>query len=190
MHSRSIYRYYAKHRAAGWRRAHAAARLVALRLRAELAWLRGKDREAMKAVVLVGGEGTRLRPLTETIPKQLLPLVDRPILDHMLDRLVRHGVNEVVMSSPYLEEAFRPFIEGRGAARRHHLDHRTRAARDGRRDPPRPSSASASEPFFAMNGDILTDLDLTAMLAVHRERTAPMRRSRCTTSRTPATSDW
>ncbi|MGE5225617.1 MAG: nucleotidyltransferase family protein, partial [Planctomycetaceae bacterium] len=68
----------------------------------------------MKAVVLVGGFGTRLRPLTETVKKELLPLVDRPILDHTLDHLARHGVHEVVMSSPYLEEAFHPFIEARG----------------------------------------------------------------------------
>ncbi|HEY6651742.1 MAG TPA: sugar phosphate nucleotidyltransferase, partial [Actinomycetota bacterium] len=46
----------------------------------------------MKAVVLVGGFGTRLRPLTETVKKELLPLVDRPILDHVLDHLARHGV--------------------------------------------------------------------------------------------------
>ena len=66
----------------------------------------------MKAVVLVGGEGTRLRPLTETVPKPLLPLVDRPILDHVLDHLVAHGVREVIMSSPYLEETFHPFLAG------------------------------------------------------------------------------
>jgi len=53
-------------------------------------------------VVLVGGFGTRLRSLTETVKKELLPLVDRPILDHTLDRLVRHGVQDVVVSSPYL----------------------------------------------------------------------------------------
>ncbi len=57
----------------------------------------------MKAVVLVGGEGTRLRPLTETMPKPLLPLMDRRSLDHVLDHLARHGVHEVVLSSPYLE---------------------------------------------------------------------------------------
>jgi CTP:molybdopterin cytidylyltransferase MocA len=63
------------------------------------------DREVqrVKAVALVGGFGTQLRPLTETVEKELLPLVDRPILDHTLDRLVRHGVLDVVMSSPYLE---------------------------------------------------------------------------------------
>ena len=67
----------------------------------------------MKAVVLVGGEGTRLRPLTETMPKPLLPLMDRRSLDHVLDHLARHGVHEVVLSSPYLESTFHPFIESR-----------------------------------------------------------------------------
>jgi mannose-1-phosphate guanylyltransferase len=125
----------------------------------------------VRAVVLVGGEGTRLRPLTETVPKPLLPLVDRTILDHVLDHLVVHGVREVTMSSPYLEDTFHPFIRSRvgepaitwvtereplgtGGAIVSALDH------------------LGDEPFFALNGDILTDLDLTAMLASHRERGA------------------
>ena len=125
----------------------------------------------MKAVVLVGGFGTRLRPLTETVKKELLPLVDRPILDHVLDHLARHGVHQVVLSSPYLEAAFHPFIEARhgdpaitwitesvplgtGGAIVNALD------------------ALGDEPFLALNGDVLSDLDLTAMLATHRERDA------------------
>jgi mannose-1-phosphate guanylyltransferase len=125
----------------------------------------------MKAVVLVGGFGTRLRPLTETVKKELLPLVDRPILDHVLDHLARHGVHEVVLSSPYLEATFHPFIEARhgdptitwitepaplgtGGAVVNALD------------------ALGDEPFFALNGDVLSDLDLTAMLRTHREREA------------------
>ena len=67
----------------------------------------------MKAVVLVGGEGTRLRPITETLPKPLVPLVDRPSLDHVLDHLAGHGVHEVVLSSSYLEETFHAFIQAR-----------------------------------------------------------------------------
>jgi mannose-1-phosphate guanylyltransferase len=125
----------------------------------------------MKAVVLVGGEGTRMRPLTETTPKPLIPLVDRPGLDHVLDLLARHGVHEVVLSSPYLERVFHPFIAARhgdpaitwitekeplgtGGAIVHAL------------------STLGDEPFFALNGDILTDLDLTAMRAFHDERGA------------------
>ena len=121
----------------------------------------------MNAIVLVGGFGTRMRPLTETVKKELLPLVDRPILDHTLDRLVAHGVHHVVMSSPYLEGAFQPFILARrdeptitwvteerplgtGGAIVHALD------------------AIGDQPFFALNGDILTDLDLTAMMQAHR----------------------
>ena len=88
----------------------------------------------MKAVMLVGGFGTRLRPLTETIKKELLPLVDRPILDHEMDHLLRHGIDEVVMSSPYLEEAFHPFIAARHERADDHLDHRVRAPRHRRRD--------------------------------------------------------
>ncbi len=125
----------------------------------------------MRAVVLVGGEGTRLRPITETMPKPLVPLMDRPSLGHVLDHLARHGVHEVVLSSSYLESVFHAFIEARqgdpkitwitepeplgtGGAIVNALEHLDDA------------------PFFALNGDILTDLDLTAMLAFHRERGA------------------
>ncbi len=125
----------------------------------------------MKAVVLVGGEGTRLRPLTETVPKPLLPLVDRPILDHVLDHLVAHGVREVIMSSPYLEETFHPFIESRGGD--------PRITWITEREPLGTGGAVVSaldhlgdEAFFALNGDILTDLDLTAMRESHRGRGA------------------
>ena len=125
----------------------------------------------MKAVVLVGGEGTRLRPLTETVPKPLLPLVDRPILDHVLDHLVAHGVLEVIMSSPYLEDTFHPFIEARGGD--------PTITWITEREPLGTGGAVVSaldhlddEPFFALNGDILTDLDLTGMLESHRGRGA------------------
>jgi len=125
----------------------------------------------MKAVVLVGGFGTRLRPLTETVKKELLPLVDRPILDHVLDHLARHGVHEVVLSSPYLEEAFHPFIEARQGDPT--ITWITEAAPLGTGGAiVNALGALGSDPFFALNGDILTDLDLTGMLASHREREA------------------
>ncbi len=125
----------------------------------------------MKAVVLVGGEGTRLRPLTETIPKPLLPLMDRPSLDHVLDHLARHRVHEVVLSSSYLEETFDPFIEAR------HGDPRITWITET--EPLGTGGAIVNalehvgdDPFFALNGDILTDLDLTEMMAFHSERRA------------------
>lgn len=125
----------------------------------------------MKAVVLVGGEGTRLRPLTETLPKPLLPLVDRPILSHLLDHLIVHGVREVIMSSPYLEETFHPFIEARGGEPAiTWVTEREALGTGGAIVSVLPHLGD--EAFLALNGDILTDLDLTAMLAGHRERSA------------------
>jgi NDP-sugar pyrophosphorylase family protein len=125
----------------------------------------------MKAVVLVGGFGTRLRPLTETVKKELLPLVDRPILDHVLDHLARHGVHEVVLSSPYLEAAFHPFIESRhGDPAITWITESTPLGTGGAIV--NALDAIGDEPFLALNGDVLSDLDLTAMLRTHRERDA------------------
>src|SRR3972149_10633255 len=124
---------------------------------------------AVKAVVLVGGEGTRLRPITETMPKPLMPLMDRPSLDHVLDHLAGQGVHEVVLSSSYLETTFHAFIQAR------HGDPRIVWITE--EEPLGTGGAIVNalehvgdEPFLALNGDILTDLDLTAMLAFHRER--------------------
>ncbi len=126
----------------------------------------------MRAVVLVGGEGTRLRPLTETIPKPLLPLMDRASLDHVLDHLARHGVHEVVLSSSYLESTFHAFIEDRHGDPSIAWITETEPLGTGGAIVNARSSLDDDEPFFALNGDILTDLDLTAMLAFHRERGA------------------
>ena len=125
----------------------------------------------MKAVVLVGGEGTRMRPLTETVPKPLLPLMDRRSLDHVLDHLARHGVHEVVLSSPYLEETFHPFIEARHGDPAITWITETSALGTGGAIV-NALAAAGEEPFFALNGDILTDLDLTAMQAFHQARNA------------------
>ena len=125
----------------------------------------------MKAVVLVGGQGTRLRPLTETMKKELLPLVDREILHHTLDRLARHGVHTVVMSSPYLEDAFTPFIEARAGDPEVTWVTETEALGTGGAIV-NSLDQIGPDPFFALNGDILTDLDMTAMAGFHEERGA------------------
>jgi mannose-1-phosphate guanylyltransferase len=124
----------------------------------------------VKAVVLVGGEGTRLRPLTETIPKPLIPLVNRPFLDHVLDHLAAHGVDEVLLSSPYLEPAFGLFVEQRGADPK--VTWILEPAPLGTGGAVANAARELEESFFVLNGDILTDLDLTALLAHHRRRRA------------------
>jgi mannose-1-phosphate guanylyltransferase len=124
----------------------------------------------VKAVVLVGGEGTRLRPLTETIPKSLVPLVDRPFLHHVLDHLAAYGVHEVILSSPYLEAAFATFILDR------HGDPRitwiTEATPLGTAGAVANAAGHLDETFLVLNSDILTDLDLGALIAFHRDRGA------------------
>jgi mannose-1-phosphate guanylyltransferase len=126
----------------------------------------------MRAVVLVGGEGTRLRPITETIPKPLVPLMDRPSLDHVLDHLARHGVHEVVLSSSYLEETFHAFIEARRGDPAITWITETEPLGTGGAIVNALAGLPGGKPFVALNGDILTDLDLTAMTAFHRERGA------------------
>ena len=125
----------------------------------------------MKAVVLVGGEGTRMRPLTETIPKPLLPFMNRPFLDQVLDHLGRHGVEEAICSSPYLESVFRGFLDARGDAIPH-----VRWITEEEPLGTAGAIAGAREyldgTFLALNGDVLTDLDLTALAAFHRQRAA------------------
>jgi len=125
----------------------------------------------VKAVVLVGGEGTRMRPLTETTPKPLLPLMNRPFLHQVLDHLGAHGVHEVVASSPYLEETFGPFLESR------HGDPKVTWVTES--EPLGTAGAIVNaldhvgdDAFLVLNGDVLTDLDLTAIVAFHRDRGA------------------
>jgi mannose-1-phosphate guanylyltransferase len=124
----------------------------------------------VKAVVLVGGEGTRMRPLTETIPKPLIPFMNRPFLDHVLDHLAAHGVEEVICSSPYLEDGFRAFLASRtGGPAVRWITEGTPLGTSG-------AVAGALDhvdgTFLVLNGDVLTDLDLGALIAFHRDRGA------------------
>jgi hypothetical protein len=137
----------------------------------------------MKAVVLVGGEGTRLRPITETLPKPLVPLVDRPSLDHVLDHLAGHGVHEVVLSSSYLEETFHAFIQARRGDPSITWITETEPLGTGGAIVNALEPSTRTTPSSRSTGDILTDLDLTEMLASHRDR-GRRRRSRSRTSRT------
>lgn len=122
----------------------------------------------MQAVILVGGEGRRLRPLTDTRPKPMMRLVDRPFVEHQLDHLRRFGVDHVVFSCGYLPQAL--------------IDHFGDGSRFGIRvsyvvDPEPLGTGGAiknaeteldpSAPLLVLNGDVLTDLDLAALIRQH-----------------------
>ncbi|HUY22222.1 MAG TPA: NDP-sugar synthase [Acidimicrobiales bacterium] len=127
----------------------------------------------MKAVVLLGGEGTRLRPLTYTTPKQLLPVAEVPMLERVLAHLARHGVDEAVLSLGYQPDAFLAAYPNGEAAGVHlvyavepePLDTAGAVAFAARH-------AGIDETFIVVNGDVLTDVDTSALVAFHRSHGA------------------
>jgi mannose-1-phosphate guanylyltransferase len=127
----------------------------------------------MQALVLVGGAGTRLRPLTLTRPKPALTLVDRPFVRFMVDWLARHGVDEVVMACGFRAEDLRAALgdEAPGEARIRYVEEEQPLGTAG---PVRLAvdQGLLGERFLVLNGDLLTDLDLTALQTTHAEHDA------------------
>jgi mannose-1-phosphate guanylyltransferase len=127
----------------------------------------------MKAVVLVGGEGTRLRPLTLSTPKQMLPIVGVPMLERVLTHLASHGVDEAILSLGYLPNAFREAYP-EGVAAGIPLTYAVEPEPLDTAGAVRFAAAygGVDDTFVVVNGDVLTDLDLSALLAFHRQRGA------------------
>src|SRR5262249_46639616 len=132
----------------------------------------GPGLSAMQAIVLVGGEGTRLRPLTETVPKPALTLADRPMLAYTVQWLARHGVEEVVLACGFMPGSLRGALgDGEGSGVRIHYvaEPRPLGTAGGIRYAADQLGEGLGERFVALNGDILTDLDLSALLDAHRD---------------------
>jgi mannose-1-phosphate guanylyltransferase len=135
----------------------------------------------MRAVVLVGGEGTRLRPLTYSTPKQMLPIVEVPMIVRVLESLARHGVDTAVLSLGYRPDAFiEAFPESvAGGVRLEYVVE----------EEPLDTAGAVrfaalergiDDTFLVLNGDVLTDFDIGGLVALHRERAAA-----CTIALTP-----
>ena len=124
----------------------------------------------MQALVLAGGEGTRLRPLTLSVPKPVMPLAGRPFLTFMLDWLGRHGVSEAILSCGFLSDAVEEVLgrEYEGIALRYVVEEEPL----GTAGPVRLAAelGHVGGRLLVLNGDALTDLDLTAEVGWH-ERT-------------------
>lgn len=125
----------------------------------------------MKAVIMAGGEGTRLRPLTSNAPKPMLPVANRPMMEHIIGLLRRHGFDEIVVTVAFLANHIKTYFgDGRefGVSIRY-------------ADEPIPLGTAGSvgnarefldDTFLVISGDVLTDIDLTALLASHRDNEA------------------
>jgi mannose-1-phosphate guanylyltransferase len=123
----------------------------------------------MQAVILVGGEGTRLRPLTSTVPKPVVPLVDRPFIAFMLEWLKGHGIDDVIMSCGFLATSVRNVL-GDGSAYGIRLRFVEEPDPRGTAGALKYAERLLDERFLMLNGDVLTDIDLTGQIAQH-ERT-------------------
>jgi len=123
----------------------------------------------VQALILAGGEGTRLRPLTSTVPKPVVPLVDRPFIAFMLDWLRGHGVEDVVISCGFMATGVRNVL-GDGSAYGLALRYCEEQRPLGTGGAIKLAEPLLDERFLVLNGDVLTDIDLTAQLDEH-ERT-------------------
>jgi mannose-1-phosphate guanylyltransferase len=125
----------------------------------------------MNAVILVGGGGTRLRPLTYTCPKPLIPVLNRPLISHLVDNLRRHGVERIVFAASATEKRIEEALgDGAGLSVKISYSYETEPLGSGLAV--KAAAKDFKEAFFVCNGDVITDLDVAEMAARHRERGA------------------
>lgn len=122
----------------------------------------------MKAVIMAGGEGTRLRPLTSTQPKPMIPVANRPLLDHVLRLLRNHGITDVVVTVAFHDNAIRTYF-GNGAELGMRLAYAVEESPLGTAGSVRNAMEELDDTFLVISGDVVTDIDLSALAAAHRD---------------------
>jgi mannose-1-phosphate guanylyltransferase len=119
----------------------------------------------MQALILAGGEGTRLRPLTSTMPKPVVPLANQPFITFMIEWLKRHGVNDVILSCGFLADGVREVLGHEvSGVRLRYVEEPTPLGTGGAL---RFAGELLDQRFLMLNGDVLADFDLSAQLAEH-----------------------
>jgi mannose-1-phosphate guanylyltransferase/phosphomannomutase len=122
----------------------------------------------MKAVILAGGQGVRLRPLTTKIPKPMVPIMNSPFLQIMLDNLKFHGIQEIIMTIGYLPDRIKEYFED-GRHMDMSIEYVLEESPMGTAGAVKNVESSLDGTFLVLNGDIVTDLDLESMIKFHRE---------------------
>lgn len=125
----------------------------------------------MKAVIMAGGEGTRLRPLTSNCPKPMLPLANRPMMEHIVTLLKQHGIDEIVVTVAFLANQIRTYF-GDGSEYGVRMVYATEDSPLGTAGSVRNAMDELDETFLVISGDVLTDIDLGKILAFHEEKQA------------------
>lgn len=125
----------------------------------------------MKAVVMAGGAGSRLRPLTIGRPKPMVPLVNKPVMGHALDLLKKHGITEVVVTVQYLAERIQEYF-GDGASLGMKIHYALEEVPLGTAGSVKNAAQYLDDTFVVISGDALTDFDLTKIITYHQEKKA------------------
>ncbi len=125
----------------------------------------------MKVIILVGGEGTRLRPLTYSIVKSMVPVINRPFIEHVILKLAAHGINDIVLAMGYKPDSiFSYFKDGAGAGIK--LTYSLEEKPLGTAGAVKHAAQHVDDTFFVLNGDTFSDIDYTEMLQLHRRNKA------------------
>jgi len=125
----------------------------------------------VKAVVMAGGEGTRLRPLTSNQPKPMVPIVGKPCMEHILELVRQHGFEDVIVTVAFLPQAIRSYF-GDGESLGLKMEYSVEESPLGTAGSVRLASDRLDETFLVISGDALCDIDLGALVAFHREKEA------------------
>jgi mannose-1-phosphate guanylyltransferase / phosphomannomutase len=125
----------------------------------------------VKAVVMAGGEGTRLRPLTSNQPKPMVPIVGKPCMEHILELLREHGFEDVVITVAFLPQAIRSYF-GDGTSIGLNLQYSVEESPLGTAGSVRLASDALDETFLVISGDALCDIDLRQIVDFHKEKGA------------------
>jgi mannose-1-phosphate guanylyltransferase / phosphomannomutase len=125
----------------------------------------------MKAVVMAGGEGTRLRPLTSNQPKPMVPIVGKPCMEHILELLKAHGFEDVIVTVAFLPQAIRSYFGG-GEALGMDIGYSVEESPLGTAGSVRLAAGRLDDTFLVISGDALCDVDLTRLVEYHREKQA------------------
>src|ERR1700758_5005177 len=125
----------------------------------------------MKAVIMAGGEGTRLRPLTSNQPKPMLPMANRPMMEHVVGLLRQHGLTDIVVTVAFMANAVRTYF-GDGSELGVRMVYATEETPLGTAGSVLNAREELDERFLVISGDVLTDVDLSALVAFHDEHKA------------------
>jgi mannose-1-phosphate guanylyltransferase/phosphomannomutase len=123
----------------------------------------------MKAVVMAGGEGSRLRPLTINRPKPMVPLVNEPVIVHILELLKKHGITQVVLTLQYMADVVQDYL-GDGSSMGMEISYSIEEMPLGTAGSVKNAQKYLDDTFIVISGDAVTDFDLKTIMDYHKSK--------------------